>query len=75
MKTPPNKRLQRTRRYATSLVSCVGEPLKRNVSLLSEFDARGNSKTVLRRKDKCEVSRKGFEEFDDYQARHHAASD
>ena len=30
----PNKRLQRTRRYAASLVSCVGEPLKRNVGPL-----------------------------------------
>src|SRR6266403_5063323 len=31
---PPNKRLQRTRRDAPSLVSCVGEPLKRNVRRL-----------------------------------------
>jgi len=28
---PPNKRLERTRQLATSMRSCVGEPLKRNV--------------------------------------------
>jgi hypothetical protein len=31
---PPNKRLERTRLERASLVSCVGEPLKRNVSWL-----------------------------------------
>jgi hypothetical protein len=31
---PPNKRLQRTRHERASLVSCVGEPLKRNVRRL-----------------------------------------
>jgi hypothetical protein len=30
----PNKRLERTRRERASLVSCVGEPLKRSVGLL-----------------------------------------
>ena len=30
-----NKRLERTRRLATSIRSCVGEPLKRNVRQLA----------------------------------------
>ncbi|PYS70652.1 MAG: hypothetical protein DMF69_12865 [Acidobacteria bacterium] len=32
--TQPNKRLERTRQLATSIRSCVGEPLKRHVRLL-----------------------------------------
>jgi len=32
-----NKRLERTRRLATSIRSCVGEPLKRSVGLLCGF--------------------------------------
>ena len=28
---PPNKRFQRTRRRVAFIVSCLGEPLKRNV--------------------------------------------
>jgi hypothetical protein len=31
----PNKRLERTRHERAPLVSCVGEPLKRSVGLLS----------------------------------------
>ncbi len=31
----PDKRLQRTRHERTSLLSCVGEPLKRNVGWLA----------------------------------------
>jgi hypothetical protein len=30
----PNKRLEQTRHERASYLSCVGEPLKRNVSLL-----------------------------------------
>src|SRR5678816_3044600 len=34
LRPPSNKRLERTRHERASLLSCVGEPLKRNVRLL-----------------------------------------
>jgi hypothetical protein len=34
---PPNKRLKRTRRERSSLLSCVGESLKRSVRWLLEL--------------------------------------
>jgi len=33
--SPKNKGLQRTRRFIASLVSCVGEPLKRSAGFFS----------------------------------------
>ena len=36
-----NKRFERTRRERASLLSCVGEPLKRNVRSFSLMDLAG----------------------------------
>ena len=36
MYAPHNTRLERTRHARASLLSCVGEPLKRNVRLLRD---------------------------------------
>jgi hypothetical protein len=42
---PVNKRLQRTRHERASLLSCVGEPLKRNVMRFS-YDHLANPNNV-----------------------------
>jgi uncharacterized protein len=50
-----NERLERTRRLATSICSCVGEPLKRNVSWLAQ-----NMSTKILKNDPSELGQNLF---------------
>src|SRR5260370_31869454 len=45
--TKPNNRLERTRHERASLVSCVGEPLKRSVRCYSFFESYAIGKTIF----------------------------
>jgi hypothetical protein len=58
--TAPNKRLERTRHEQASLLSNLGEPLKRNVRLLRRFSCSREMEQLIAHKDEAPFDRKLF---------------